>query len=45
MLYAALKAPKTLHIFTEEEGAAEHCQQGNLTLLNQVLFDWLDETL
>ncbi len=45
MHYAALKAPKTLYLFTEEEGAAEHCQMGNLALLHQVLFDWLDETL
>ncbi len=44
MLYAALKAPKTLHIFSEEEGAEEYCQMGNLTPLHQVLFDWLDET-
>ena len=45
MLRNALKAPKKLHVFTEEEGAEEHCQVGNLTLLHQVLFDWLDETL
>ena len=45
MLYAALKAPKTLRVFTEEEGAEEHCQIGNITLLHQVLFDWLDKTL
>ena len=45
MLCAALQAPKTVRVFTEEEGAEEHCQMGNLTLLHQVLFDWLDETL
>lgn len=45
MFYAAVKAPKTLRIFTEEEGAEEHCQFGNMGLLHQVLFDWLDETL
>ncbi len=45
MFYGALKAPKTLRMFTEEEGAEEHCQMGNLTLLHQVLFNWLDETL
>jgi dipeptidyl aminopeptidase/acylaminoacyl peptidase len=43
--YTALKAPKTLRVFTEEEGGEEHCQFGNMTLLHQVLFDWLDETL
>jgi len=45
MLYAALNAPKTLRVFTVEEGAEEHCQMGNMTLLHQVLFDWLDATL
>ena len=45
LLCAALKAPKTLRVFTEEEGAEEHCQIGNMMLLHQVLFDWLDETL
>ena len=45
MLYTALKAPKTVRVFTEEEGAEEHCQFGNMALLHQVLFDWLDETL
>ena len=45
LFYAALKAPKTLRVFTEEEGAEEHCQLGNIGLLHQVLFDWLDETL
>ena len=45
MLYAALKVPKTLRVFTVEEGAEEHCQMGNMTLLHQVLFDWLDATL
>jgi dienelactone hydrolase len=43
MLYNALNAPKTLRVFTEEEGAAEHCQIGNMTLLHQVAFDWLGE--
>lgn len=45
MLSAALKAPNVVRVFTEEEGAEEHCQMGNMTLLHQVLFDWLDETL
>jgi dipeptidyl aminopeptidase/acylaminoacyl peptidase len=44
-LYDALRAPKTLRVFTDEEGAEEHCQFGNLALLHQVIFDWLDETL
>ncbi len=45
MLSAALKAPTVVRVFTEEEGAEEHCQMGNITLLHQVLFDWLDDTL
>ena len=45
MLYTALKAPKTVRVFTEEEGAEEHCQFGNMALLHRLLFDWLDETL
>ncbi len=45
LLWDSLKAPKTLRMFTQEEGAEEHCQIGNLALLHQVLFDWLDETL
>jgi dipeptidyl aminopeptidase/acylaminoacyl peptidase len=44
MLYEALRTQKTLRIFTQEEGAEEHCQLGNLTLLHEVLFDWLDDT-
>lgn len=45
MLCAALTAPKTVRVFTEEEGGEEHCQMGNMSLMHQVLFDWLDETL
>ena len=43
LLCAGLKAPTTLRVFTAEEGAEEHCQMGNLALLHQVLFDWLDD--
>ena len=43
MFYDALQSPKTLRVFTVEEGAEEHCQLGNM--LHQVLFDWLDATL
>jgi pimeloyl-ACP methyl ester carboxylesterase len=32
-------------IFTEEEGAEEHCQSGASAITNQRIFDWLDETL
>jgi len=35
-------ARKNLRIFTVAEGADAHCQVNNLTLWNQVLYDWLD---
>lgn len=38
-----LTCPKTIRIFTKEEGAEEHCQEGNHALLHQVIFDWLDD--
>lgn len=34
---------KRLTILTKEEGGEAHCQVNNLGLLNQVIFDWLDE--
>ncbi|MDQ2684775.1 MAG: hypothetical protein M3Y25_02895, partial [Thermoproteota archaeon] len=30
-------------LFTEEEGAEEHCQSGATGLVSQRIFDWLDE--
>jgi pimeloyl-ACP methyl ester carboxylesterase len=30
-------------VFTESEGAEEHCQSGAASLTNQRIFDWLDE--
>ena len=40
-LYAALKAPKTLKIFTPEEGGAEHCQVDDRPLGIGFIADWL----
>jgi hypothetical protein len=37
--------PVTSHLFTKADGADAHCQLSNLPLSNQVLYDWLDETL
>jgi hypothetical protein len=34
---------KGLRFFTAEEGADGHCQLNNLTLMQQVIFDWLDD--
>jgi alpha-beta hydrolase superfamily lysophospholipase len=42
--YAALKSPKRLRIFTEEEGADAHSQANNLRLAHQTIFDFFDET-
>jgi hypothetical protein len=36
---------KALRITTAAEGADMHCQVNNLPLLQQVLFDWLDDVL
>lgn len=41
----ALTAPVTYHLFREADGAGEHCQDGAMTTLHQVVFDWLDATL
>ena len=36
---------KTFRIFTPEEGGAQHCQRDYLTLVCDVIFDWLEEKL
>ena len=43
MVYEGLKCPKNYILFTEEEGAEDHCQIAALTLSNQRIFDWLGE--
>jgi pimeloyl-ACP methyl ester carboxylesterase len=42
---AGASGPVTARVFTQPEGADAHCQLSNLPLSNQVLYDWLDETL
>lgn len=44
-IYEALQAPKQLVRFTSEDGADNHCQSGALAYKDQVVFDWLDETM
>ncbi len=44
-LYDALTCPKTYLLFTAYDAAEEHCHAGAALLLNQRVFDWLDETL
>lgn len=31
------------YVFTDEEGASSHCQVGNISYANAVMYDWLDE--
>ena len=44
-VYDALRCPKTLIWFTAAEGAGDHCEMMNRSLLNRRALDWLDETL
>lgn len=44
-VHEALTAPKKLRIFTAEEGAEAHCQVNNLSLMQEVAYDWLTEIL
>jgi alpha-beta hydrolase superfamily lysophospholipase len=39
----ALSCPKTLLRFSSSEGAGDHCEMQNRSLLNRKAFDWLDE--
>ena len=44
-LYEALRCQKTYHLFPTAEGGGEHCQEGAMSRLHQVVFDWLDTVL
>ena len=44
-LYEALRCQKTYHLFPAAEGGGEHCQEGVMSRLHQVVFDWLDTVL
>ncbi|WP_224242515.1 alpha/beta hydrolase family protein [Hyalangium gracile] len=44
-LYDALKGPKHLMVFTEQDAAPLHCQAGALALAAQRMFDWIDENV
>ena len=44
-LYAALRCPKDFMLFTNEEGAGEHCQMGAILLSNARILDWLDRSM
>ena len=44
-LFDALSGAKRLISFTAAEGADRHCEPMARTLVEQRIFDWLDETL
>jgi hypothetical protein len=44
-LHDAVTAPKRLVAFTAAEGADRHCEPMARSLVEQRIFDWLDETL
>ncbi len=44
-VYDGLQAPKQLFEFTSEDGAENHCQAGALAYKDEVVFNWIDETL
>lgn len=44
-LYEALQCPKDFMLFTEEEGAEEHCQFGAMRISNERILNWLDDTM
>jgi hypothetical protein len=43
--FDALRCPKTLMRFTVAEGAGEHCEMTNRSLLNDRVLDWLDDVV
>jgi alpha-beta hydrolase superfamily lysophospholipase len=43
-LYDHLTCPKTLMVFTAEEGAGAHCHPGAMRLSIARIYDWLDDT-
>lgn len=44
-VFEALNCPKTLIRFTTAEGAGDHCEMQNRSLLNRRVLDWLDVTM
>src|ERR1700683_2759725 len=45
VLFDHLTCEKQFITFTNEEGAGEHCEDGNRSLFHQRALDWLDEVL
>ena len=44
-LFNALKCPKKYMLFTEKEGAEEHCQMGAMMISNERILNWLEDAL
>jgi len=44
-LYEALECPKEFMLFTEQEGAEEHCQMGAVMISGERILNWLDDNL
>lgn len=45
LVFDALTCPKSYHLFTDADGAENHCQSGELSLKDAVVFNWLDEVV
>lgn len=43
-LFEAISGPKDFRLFTKEETAQAHCQEGALGIANEVILNWLDKT-
>ncbi|MFE6282208.1 alpha/beta hydrolase family protein [Streptomyces sp. NPDC057877] len=44
-VYTGLNSPKTLYVFTADEGGGAHCHSGAMRLYHDRLFSWLGTTL
>lgn len=44
-LYEALRCPKDYILFSEEDGAQEHCQEGAKLYANACIFNWMESIL
>ncbi|MER7932008.1 MULTISPECIES: alpha/beta fold hydrolase [unclassified Streptomyces] len=44
-LFEHLTCPRTLMVFSSEEGAGAHCHPGAMRLAQARIYDWLDDTL
>lgn len=44
-IFDSLPGAKTFYAFTAKDGAENHCQSGALAFKDEVVFNWLDDTL